>query len=236
MPRSKKTRTKFTDGQETRQPKKMRLLRLEVAAEAARILATEGQHNYHAAKKKAAVRVGVSERLALPSNIEVKDALRTYQALYGGAAHRDNLERLRRAAVRSMHQLQDFEPRLVGSVLDGTAGAHSRVALHVFADAVESLILLFLENGVAFDQEQRQIRWFNGGHRAVPIIVYELDGVDIELTVLERVHLRQSPPSPIDGRPQHRASLAEVEYLLREQVDPGEEPLDDAAPAGANRP
>jgi len=236
MPRSKKTRTKFTEGQEARQPKKIRLLRLEVAAEAARILATEGQHNYHAAKKKAAERIGVSERLALPSNIEVKDALRTYQALYGGRAHRDNLEKLRHAAVRSMNQLQAFEPRLVGSVLDGTAGLHSRVALHVFADAVESLILFLLERSVAFDQEQRQIRWFSGEHRSVPIIVYELDGVDIELTVLERVHLRQSPPSPIDGRPQHRANLTEVEYLLREQLAQSEETLDDTAPAAANRP
>jgi hypothetical protein len=49
------------------------------------------------------------------------------------------------------------------------------------------------------------------------------------------VHLRQSPPSPIDGRPQRRASLAEVEYLLREPVDLCEEPLDGAAPARANR-
>ena len=46
------------------------------------------------------------------------------------------------------------------------------------------------------------------------VLVLEFDGIDVELVVFEPVNLRQSPPSPIDGRPQHRASLAEVEYLL----------------------
>lgn len=216
MPRSKKTRTRFSEGSEPRHIRKMRQIRAEVAAEAARILATEGQHNYHAAKKKAAERIGVSERLALPSNIEVKEALSSYQALYGGTAHRDNLEDLRRAASHAMQLLERFQPRLVGSVLDGTANAYSRVALHVFADSVESVVLYFLERSEPFAQEQRQIRWVDGEHRTVQLVVFELDGVEIELTVFDPVHLRQSPPSPIDGRPQHRAGLAEVEYLLGE--------------------
>jgi hypothetical protein len=196
----------------------MRQARTEVAAEAARILATEGQHNYHAAKKKAALRLGVSERLALPSNVEVKDALRSYQALYGGADHRDTIERLRRIAARAMLALERFQPRLVGSVLDGTANEHSRVALHVFADSLESVILFFIEGGRPFAQEQRQIRWYDSGHRTVPLVVFEDDEVEIELTVFEPLHLRQSPPSPIDGKPQRRAALAEVEFLLEKRI------------------
>lgn len=218
MPQSKKTRTRFSDSSEPRHVRKMKQARLEVAAEAARILATEGQHNYHAAKKKAAERLGVSERLALPSNLEVKDALRSYQALYGGSAHLDNLIRLRHIAARSMQWLEAFQPRLVGSVLDGTANAHSRIALHVFADSTESLVFFFLEKDKPFDQQQRQIRWFDGAHRSVPVMVFELDGVDVEMTVFETLHLRQSPPSPIDGRPQRRASLADVQCLLQERI------------------
>lgn len=218
MPHSRKTRTKFSDGPEPRHIRRMKQIRAEVAAEAARILATEGQHNYHAAKRKAAERIGASDRAALPSNLEVMDALSTYQALYGGPAHRENIDTLRRIAMRAMRTLERFQPRLVGSVLDGTANAHSRVALHVFADSVESVVLYFLERTVPFDQEQRQIRWFNGEHRMVPLIVFELDGEEVELTVFDPVHLRQSPPSPIDGKPQRRAGLAEVEYLLTERM------------------
>ena len=189
-----------------------------IAAEAARIIATEGQHNYHAAKKKAADRVGVSNRLALPSNIEVKDALYRYLDLYGGDAHDVNLLELRRTAVQAMRLLAKFNPRLVGSVLDGTAGRHTRIALHVFAESSEEIVLFFREKGIPFSQEQRQIRWFNGEHRTLELVLTELDGRTLELAVFEPVHLRQAPPSPIDGKPQRRAALAEVELILEEPV------------------
>jgi len=223
MSRSKKTRTKSTDH-------RLQQVRLEIATEAARIIATEGQQNYHAAKKKAAERRGVSERLALPSNLEIKDALRTYLELYGGTAHTDNLARLRRAAVSAMHWLDKFTPRLVGAVLDGTANEHSRAGLHIFADSTESVILHFLENGKPFSEEQRQIRWYDGKHRTVPLVIFEQDGSTMELTIFERVHLRQSPPSPINGKPQRRANLAEAESLLTENhaAQPGWQPVNRA--------
>jgi len=91
-----KTHMKSTDRIPARHIRRLRQIRAQVAAEAARIISTEGQHNYHAAKKKAAERIGESERLALPSNIEVKEALRAYQNLYGGEQHQDNLDRLTR--------------------------------------------------------------------------------------------------------------------------------------------
>jgi hypothetical protein len=191
-------------------------MRLEVAAEAARIIATEGQHNYRAAKKKAADRIGATERLALPSNSEVEDALRRYQGLYGGSAHLENLERLRGMAVDAMCRLQEYQPRLAGPVLDGTANKHSRVTLHVFSDSIESVIINFLENGIPFSQEQRQIRWFNGEHRIVPLIVFEQEDATIELMIFDEVQVRQAPPSPIDGKPQRRATLTDVECLLSE--------------------
>jgi hypothetical protein len=218
MPRSKKTRTKSTDRSAARHLRRLQQARMGVAAEAARIIATEGQHNYHAAKKKAADRLGVSDRLALPSNIEVKDALYRYLDLYGGEAHDENLTALRETAVQAMRLLAAFNPRLVGSVLDGTAGPHTRIALHVFAESSEAVILFFRERGIPFSQEQRQIRWFNGEHRPVELVLTELDGRTLELAVFEPVHLRQAPPSPIDGKPQRRAALAEVELILAQQV------------------
>lgn len=213
MPHQRKTRMKSSDFQ-ARHERRLTQMRREVAAEAARIIATEGQTNYHTAKKKAADRVGVSDRLALPSNLEVQDALLVYQGLYGGRAHADNLAQLREAAAEAMQRLGEFSPRLVGPVLDGTAGEHSRVSLHVFCDAPETLVLHFLESSIPFVQEQRRIRWHDGGHRNIPVLVIETGGATIELLVFKTVDLRQAPPSPIDGRPQRRANLADVECLL----------------------
>ena len=215
-----KTHMKSTDRIPARHIRRLRQIRAQVAAEAARIIATEGQHNYHAAKKKAAERIGESERLALPSNIEVKEALRAYQNLYGGEQHQDNLDRLRAIAIEAMQLLDAFNPRLVGPVLDGTADEHSRISLHVFCDSPDSMVLHFLENSVPFHQEQRQIRWHDGNHRMVPLIVFDLDDTTVELSIFDPIILRQAPPSPIDGKPQQRATLTDVECLLAESLSP----------------
>ena len=99
---------------------------------------------------------------------------------------------------------------------DGTANEHSRIAIHVFADSPEDVVLYFHEKGAPFNQEQRTIRWYDGKHRTVPLIVFELEGSTVELTVFQSLHLRQAPPSPIDGKPQRRATLSEAESLLAE--------------------
>ena len=38
--------------------------------------------------------------------------------------------------------------------------------------------------------------------------------------IFDEVQLRQSPPCPIDGKPQRRATLAEVERLLEDPEPP----------------
>ena len=121
-----------------------------------------------------------------------------------------------------MQLLEKFNPRLVSAVLDGTAGKHSRIALHVFSDSSESVILDFIDNGIPFSQEQRQIRWHDGKYRMVPLIVFELEGAAVELTIFAPLDLRQAPPSPIDGKPQRRATLSETECLLVESLTPAD--------------
>jgi hypothetical protein len=220
MIRRKKTRTKFTDHPPARHSRKQRQIRAEVAAEAARIMATEELYNYHSAKKKAAERVGVSDRAVLPSNIEVEEALRSYRELYGGQKHRDNLERLRHTAVRAMHILQTFNPRLVGPVLDGTAGENSRVAFHLFSETPDSVLLFFLEHSAPFRQEQRQIRWYDNSQRLVPLILFDFEEQVVELMLFDMISLRQAPPCPVDGKPQRRATISDVESLLAENRMP----------------
>jgi hypothetical protein len=182
--------------------------------EAARIMATEGQHNFMAAKRKAAERIGASSRQALPSNIEVEEALRAYQDLYGGDQRIQHLLHLRETAIFVMRELSGFCPRLVGPVLEGTADSHSRVSLHLFSDPPDAIAMHLIEKGVSYRQEQRRIRWHDGSHRLIQLLVTEVQGTAVELALLDGIDLRQAPPSPVDGRPQKRAGLVEVESLL----------------------
>jgi hypothetical protein len=77
-----------------------------------------------------------------------------------------------------------------------------------------------LEKKIPFSQEQRQIRWHDGTHRTMPLVVFDLGGLTVELTVFAPIHLRQAPPSPIDGKPQRRATLTDTECLLSESMAP----------------
>lgn len=219
MSRQKKTHTTSISRQAgsvhmPRNAGKIKHIRREIANEAARILATEGQRNYMAAKRKAAERIGVKARLALPSNVEVEEALRAYQGFYGGQHHANNLQRLRATAIKVMRRLDPFSPRLVGPVLDGTADHHSRVSLHLFNDPPDAIALQLQEDGVPFRQEQRKIRWHDGSHRDIQLLVTDVRGTSVELALFNSIDLRQAPPSPVDGKPQKRARLPEVEGLL----------------------
>jgi hypothetical protein len=214
MPLRKRTHTTVSDRFPTHNNNKLGQIRGMIANEAARIMVTQAQFNYRIAKQKAAERLGISMRNALPSNVEVESALRAYQEFYGGAQHIRHLQKMRETALRVMRSLELFRPRLVGPVLDGTADKHARVSLHVFNDPPDAIAIHLLDKGLVFRDEQRKIRWHNGDYRQVPLLVTDTEDIEVELALFSNVDLRQAPPSPVDGRPQKRASLTEVECLL----------------------
>src|SRR5690554_6697019 len=120
-----------------RAPTRSDQLRGAVAQEAARLMAEHGIQDYLVAKRKAAERYGVVEGALLPRNTEIEAALMAYQRLFGGARHGSRLQEQRRVALEAMQLLEQFEPRLVGPVLAGTATGHADVQLHLFSDSAE---------------------------------------------------------------------------------------------------
>ena len=214
MPLRKRTHTTVSDRFPAHNNNRLGQTRRMIAAEAARIMVTQKQFNYRIAKKKAAQRLGISMPMAMPSNVEVESALRAYQEFYGGVQHIHHLERMRKIALRVMRSLESFCPRLVGPVLDGTADKHARISLHVFNDPPDAVAIYLLDQGLAFRDEQRRIRWHDGSYRQVPLLVTDTEDVEVELALFSYMDLRQAPPCPVDGRPQKRAPLIELECLL----------------------
>lgn len=191
-------------------------IRQEVAAEAARILATEGQRNYGQAKQKAAHRLGLSGRSGLPSNSEVEAELKRYQAMYGGEELADDLTEKRRAALEAMKFFGRFRPKLVGPVLEGTSDQHSRISMHVFCETADDVIAFLLSRNIRFEQESRRIRWHDNSYRDLELVVIEADGQCFELGLMAGAAWKQPPPDPVDGRAQRRAGTQEVERLINE--------------------
>src|SRR5215470_16753790 len=194
-------------------------LRRALAQEAARIMAEHGIRDFFIAKRKAAERLGVSDGSAvLPKNTEIESALAEYQRLFGGDSHVESLHAQRRAALSAMRYLREFEPRLVGPVLSGTATEHSEVQLHLFTDSAESVAIKLLDEGIPHEVTERRVRMNAERVLAYPGVRFEVDDQPIEATVFPTDGIRQAPVSPVDGRPMRRASKLEVEALLDRAV------------------
>ncbi len=189
-------------------------LRRRVALEAARLISEHGIRDYQAAKRKAARHVGVSDEGYLPRNREIEEALREHQRLFRGDEQPLALRGRREAARDAMRFLERFEPRLVGAVLDGTADTHTPVSLHVFDDAPEAIAGFLHDHGIAFETRARTLRLDRERSAEFPVLLFDADGVAIDLTVFPRDALRQAPLDRIDERPLQRASLAALDALL----------------------
>ncbi len=192
-------------------------VRTLIAQEAARIILDEGLEDFRAAKRKAAERIGVPNTRNLPRNSEIEHAVLDRQRLFSTDAERDRLQALRQAAVQAMRLFERFRPRLVGSVLKGTAHAHSDVNLHLFAASVEDVTFMLMDAGIPFRNGERRLRQ-GEGYQFLPTLRFMAGDVEIEAVVFPEDGIRQAPPSPVDGRPMQRASITEVERLLAEEV------------------
>jgi hypothetical protein len=190
-------------------------LRVMLAQEAARTIAEDGVRDYHLAKKKAAARLGVRDLHGnLPTNSEIESALAERQRLFGGAAHDGTVRRLRRAALEAMRSFAEFEPRLVGPVLAGTATDHSDVQLHLFCDSPERIAILLLQREIPHEQTERRIKRLSGEHRQVPAFRFVAGEVPFEIQVHPYDDIREPPASLVDGKPMRRASLKDLEALV----------------------
>ncbi|MEM9532022.1 MAG: hypothetical protein AAGA23_14010 [Pseudomonadota bacterium] len=185
-----------------------------IAAEAARIVINQSVRDLHSAKLKAAERLGLDGRGALPRNVDVEAAVKEHLALFGGSSHASRLRQLREAALEGLQFFAPFSPRLVGPVLAGTADPHSAVNLHVFADTPDEVNLFLTREGVPFEEQQRRLRVSRERHEFYPLLRFVAGDVSVEVTIFPKEGLRQAPLSPVDGKPMTRAGVSQVALLL----------------------
>jgi hypothetical protein len=123
------------------------------------------------------------------------------------------LRELRESALKAMEMLRQFNPRLVGPLLAGTAGDHPEVNLHLFADSMKEVVLFLIEQDIPYEDGEKRYR-FGKEYRYQPVLRFFAGDIPFELAVFPPEGLRQAPLSPIDGRPMKRAGLSELEALL----------------------
>ncbi len=189
-------------------------IRKEIAYEAAKLVAVDGLDDFLQAKRKAAQHLGINNKRMLPSNNEIESALIEYQSLYLNKEQTQTLYDLRLVAYKAMTLLGQFNPRLTGSVLSGTASQHSEITLHVYSDTSET-VTLFLESkkiSVTICERRVLVEKNNAAYfTALKFIAGELD---IIVIVLPLTFLKNAPIDSITERPMKRANLNDVKKLV----------------------
>ena len=185
-----------------------------LAQEAARIIVDHGIRDYRVAKQKAAERLGVGSRGALPGNAEIEAAVAEYLQIFGGESHNDLLRLMRTAALSAMELLTEFSPRLVGPVLIGTADENSAVNLHLFTDSPEMVAMEIGDMGISFRPYERRLKSRRGQVEMYPGFEFSHRNETIQATVFPVDGIRQAPMSPIDSKPMRRMDSDGVQALL----------------------
>lgn len=184
-----------------------------IAEEAARIVSEEGLADFLAAKTKAVKRLGLPVKSRLPTNAAVEMAVINRQSLFQTDAEKTILQQLRQSALEVMNLLAAFEPRLVGSVLKGTASIDAKIQLHVFSEDPKNVAIAMLNLKIDYQSIVR--RQHEKNPSGYPGFGFDWQGFETECLVFPSHQLKVSPPSPIDGKPMARADVLQVQQLLR---------------------
>lgn len=189
-------------------------IRQRIAQEAARLIAEEGVHEYLPAKQKAAARLGVSASRHLPRNEEIDAALEEYHRLYRAYIQPRHITRLRKLALEAMRFLSEFSPRLVGGVLEGSAGEFSPITLHLFPAAPEDVIGKLINSRIPFTEKSVSLPLGRSRTTSFPALCFLVDGVTVDLTLLP-AEFRQYRPARKD-REAPKGDERAVEKLIRQ--------------------
>ena len=192
-------------------------LRRQIAWEAARLMYDRRESEYYRAKMKAARRIcrGWVKPSDLPSNCEIRDQIQIFARLHEGDARDERLREMRVEALRIMRLLEVYRPRLIGSALTGHVRRGSDIDLHLFADGLAGITAALDSEGMRYDVQHKHVR--KHGEECVYRHVHIQDRFPVELTVYDSNQAHYVFKSSITGKAIERASIAELETLLRRE-------------------
>ena len=165
-------------------------MRQEIAQLAARYIAEDGS-DYASAKKRAVKQLLGNQKVRgeiLPDNEEIEEEVRQYQALFFADTQPQRLLQLRELALKLMGMLAEFNPYLVGAVLNGTASEHSDIYLHLYTDNGKDLAIFLINKNQNFEVTEQMNK--RGDLIETYSFMYQDEGV--HLMVHETDHVRSS--------------------------------------------
>lgn len=186
-------------------------IRHSVALEAARLLYTREYKEYFQAKREAARRQSTT---VLPTNSEIHQQLLILADRLEGEGREQRLAEMRRVALQMMELLEEFSPRLIGSVWTGHIRQGSDVDLNLYGDSQEAISFLLEEAMIPFEMERVHSRKAGHEREFLHFHVHHPSGILVEITLYPKAEVHAHPTCSITGGPMARGTLAQLRQLL----------------------
>ena len=202
-------------------------IRQQIAFEAARLMYHRHETEYYTAKRKAARLLRVEHSFKpgdLPSNREIRDQIQAFARMHEGDKRHEKLRTMRIEALRLMRKLCRFRPRLIGSVWTGHVRKGSDIDIHVFSNSLSAVTAVLDEHAMHYDVQHKRIVKFAEERVFTHIHVHDRYNYELTLYPEDKVHFVFK--SSITGKAIERASIAELEAMLREECP--DEDLDES--------
>jgi len=155
-----------------------------IAAETARIMVEEGVHNRNRAIEKAVKRLGMKASCQLPNSGQIDDAIRDRQQLFNQVRHGQTLRIRREIAQEALNFLSAYQPRLIGSTLDGSCHSHSPISLYLFPDCVENVVIDLINAKIEFTQQELKTILADKTPYRHPKLEFLVDDICVELYLI----------------------------------------------------
>jgi predicted HD phosphohydrolase len=191
-------------------------IRRQIAFLAAQLMYQRTETEYFTAKRKAAKQLGVEYRFRpadLPSNSEIRDQIQAMARMHEGPKRLEHLRDMRVEALRLMRKLARYRPRLIGSVWTGHVRTGSDIDIHLFSNSLSHVTATLDEHGLTYDVQRKRIVKY--GEERVFTHLHVADRYRYELTLYPEDKVHYVFKSSITGKAIERASIAELEDLLR---------------------
>ena len=191
-------------------------IRRQIAFLAAQMMYNRTESEYFTAKRKAAKQLGVEYRHRpgdLPSNKEIRDQIQAMARIHEGPKRLEHLRDMRLDALRLMRLLARFRPRLIGSVRTGHVRKGSDIDIHIFCDSLALVTDTLDELGLQYDVEHKRIVKYGEERTFTHIHIFDNHNYELTLYAEDKAHYVFK--SSITGKAIERASIAELEALLK---------------------
>lgn len=167
-----------------------------IASMAAEIIIEEGVSDYLYAKKKAAKYLNYNSYQILPSNNEIDEAIRDYQATFPSNNVADFIF-YQDIAIKIMSELKPFNPLITGTLKEGRVTNNQKILINLFTDNFKEIEYFLLSNNYQFKtKDPKRLDNFLIKY----ILFYE--NIETELTVFDILEPRHKDKnkSMIKGR------------------------------------